>query len=447
MAKRTLLGLLLLVLVALSVLLSWTQAPSVQSSPAGGRANAATLDSYVREFRFTELAALIPGLPASRDRDYFAGVLANREGRAAESIELLEGVLPKVKASSPERAAVALLSLADDYVKTYRYADAVRAYQDLLHNFASQLDKSEKQSTTDDYRTVLLLKDAPPQSITFAGSVDLPMHRNPVLDTLDVALTVGGVTESWILDTGANYSAVTASFARRLGAKLLPGEAQTQGITGAENKLRAAILPELKVGGATVHNVVLVVLEDSSFNVPAGKDKRYQINAVLGYPVLQALQRVTFASDGHFLAGPGSPGGDSGAPMFMNLLMPLLECRVEGRPVLFSFDSGANQSFFSVRYYREFASQFKGLTKKRHGMGGAGGVRFVDAYFLPHPQLGIGAATVTLKNVPVLPALGTYADKLFGNLGRDVTDPYSSFTIDFASMRFQLGNKLPAAGY
>ena len=48
---------------------------------------------------------------------------------------------------------------------------------------------------------------------------------------------------------------------------------------------------------------------------------------------------------------------------------------------------------------------------------------------------------VTLHGVPVLPRLGTDGDNFFGNLGRDLTDPYSSFTIDFANMRFALGPK------
>jgi hypothetical protein len=74
-------------------------------------------------------------------------------------------------------------------------------------------------------------------------------------------------------------------------------------------------------------------------------------------------------------------------------------------------------------------------------MGGAGGVRRLLAYYLPHPQLGVGPTTVTLRNVPVVPELGTDADELFGNLGRDLTDGYRSFTIDFVAMRFRLGDR------
>ncbi len=424
--------------LALSAFVSAQQAPSPQVASA-------QLDGLVRDFRFTEFAERVAAVQPSSDREYFAGVLANREGRIDDSIVLLKKALPHVKASSPLRAAVALHALADDYVKAYRYNDAISAYEDLLHHFAGHLDKAERQSTTDDYRAVFLLKDAPPQTISFAGSVDLPLRRNSALDTLDTVLTVNSVAQSWILDTGANFSTVSASFAKRIGAKLLKGEAQTQGITGVENKLQVAILPELRLGGAVVHNVVLLVLEDRNLNVPSGPNTRYQINAVLGYPVLHALQRITFTHDGHFLAGPDSPTIRDGARLFMNMLMPLLECSVEGRPALFSFDTGANTSMFSNRYYREFPSQFVGLKRKPYRMGGAGGVRTLAVYYLPHPQLGVGATSVTLKDVPVVPPLGTDTDKVFGNIGRDVTDPYRSFTLDFADMRFALGDRLPDA--
>jgi hypothetical protein len=379
----------------------------------------------------------------SAERDYFEGVLANREGHLAESIALLEKVTPQIRPSNPMRAAVALHSLADDYVKSFRYNDAIRTYQDLLDNFGGQLGKAERQSTSDDYGMLLLLKDVPPQTISFDGPVDLTTHRNSALDTIDSELTVGGVTASWILDTGANFSTVSESFARRLGLPLVKGTAQTQGITGAENKMNVAVLPELKLGGATVRNVVLSVLEDSSLDVPSGKDSRYQIQAVLGYPVLRALERITFTKDGHFLASPGSPAIGGGALLYMDLLTPLLQCKVEGRDVVFSFDTGANNSFFSVRYSREFASQLRGLEEKPYGMGGAGGISKMLAYYLPRASLDIGSTTATLTHVPVLPELGTDSDKLFGNLGRDLTDPYRSFTIDFVTMRFELGEKIP----
>jgi len=255
-------------------------------------------------------------------------------------------------------------------------------------------------------------------------------------------LTVNGVEQPWIVDTGANFSTVSASFAARLGVRVSKGSAQTQGVTGAENKLHVALLPELKLGGAVVHNVVLLVLDDESLDLQIGKTERYQINAVLGYPVLQALKRVTFTKDGHLLAGPDSPSAGDGARLYMDKLTPLLECETENRKVLFAFDTGAEQSMLSERYLRDFPEPFKGLEKEPFAMGGAGGVTTGTAYHLPEVDLGVGQARAALRKVPVMPATGTDLDRTYGNLGRDLVDQYQSFTIDFENMRFFLGEKL-----
>lgn len=412
------------------------------SAAAAQPASSAGLDLYVKNYDYAQLEQDVDAMPQSPDRDYFRGVLANRTNRLADSIELLTAVLPHLESSAPERAAVALDALADDYVKSFRCSDAIPMYEKLLGNYSSHLGAVEKQSTDDDYHAVLLLKGAPPQTISFDGAIDLATHRNPVLGTIDADLTVNGIEQSWILDTGANFSTVSASFAAKLGVQLSQGAAQTEGITGAENKLQVAILPEMKLGGATIRNVVLLVLDDANLNVPTGKT-HYQINAVLGYPVMQALQRITFTKDGHFLAGPDSPFGRDGARLYMDELTPLLECDVENRKLLFSFDTGADESVLSDRYRHDFHRAFKGLHKKPYGMGGTGGVKIMRAYYLPEVQLGVGQAHPALYKVPVVPPIGSDIDRRYGNLGRDLVDPYSSFTIDFGNMRFLLGDALP----
>jgi predicted aspartyl protease len=74
-------------------------------------------------------------------------------------------------------------------------------------------------------------------------------------------LEVNGVKERWLLDTGANFSVASKSFAEKLGLKPLPGTAQTMsGLTGIENPMKIAILQELRMGGATIQNVVLLIL-------------------------------------------------------------------------------------------------------------------------------------------------------------------------------------------
>jgi hypothetical protein len=49
----------------------------------------------------------------------------------------------------------------------------------------------------------------------------------------------------------------------------------------------------------------------------------------------------------------------------------------------------------------------------------------------------VGAATVTLRDVTVLPSrMNAGIDILFGNLGQDFVDGFESYTLDFRKMTF-----------
>jgi predicted aspartyl protease len=399
-------------------------------------------DIEVKEFRLDELEARLRTIGPGPEHDYFAGVLANRAGRIAESIGLLNGALPNIRVSRPDRAAVALEALADDYSKSFQYADAARAYDDLLTHYASQLSRIQLQGTKDDSGVVHLLLRAPAQTITWDGSTRLATERN-ALGTINTELTVNGVGEQWLLDTGANLSVVSRSFAQRLGLKLLPGVGQTMaGVTGIENPLHVAILPTLQMGSATLHNVVVMVLDDANLNVGLGKGT-YQINAVIGYPVFRALGTVTFLHGGGFEAGDKTRRSTAGARMYMKLLTPVIECGVEGKNLPFSFDTGASGTNLSLRYYDRFRGEARTWVKGENESYGAGGLVKRTIYLQPQLNLGIGDETVTLNRVPIfLSSMGSDIDDLYGNLGQDVVAKFDSFTLDFSTMTFHLGEPL-----
>jgi predicted aspartyl protease len=397
------------------------------------------LDLEVKELRFDELESRLRDIESGPQRDYFAGVLANATGHIADSIRLLSGVLPPFRISRPDRAAVALEDLADDYAKSFQYADAARADDDLLTHFSAQLRPEELQGAKDDMRVMQMLREAPAQTITWDGAVKLKTERNP-LNSMNVDLTVNGVRGPWLLDTGANLSLVSQSFAERLGLKLLAGTGQTTaGLTGIENPLRVALLPTLQMGGATLHNVVVMVLNDANLNIKLGKST-YQINGIIGYPVFQALGTITFLRDGEFEAGDKTRASGIGARMYMDGLTPIIECAVEGQNLPFGFDTGASDTDFLVRYYQRFHNESKNWKKVKNETSGAGGVVKRRVYIQPQVKLGIGDRTVTLEKVSVYTsASGSNNTELYGNLGQDVVANFESFTLDFSTMTFVLG--------
>ncbi|MFZ0278458.1 MAG: retropepsin-like aspartic protease [Candidatus Sulfotelmatobacter sp.] len=399
-------------------------------------------DLDVKEFKFEDLASKIRTMKPGPEHDYFAGVLANAKNHIEESIQLLTTALPNLQESRRDRAGIALQTLADDYTKAFRYADAARTDDDVLTHFSDQLTPEELKGAKDDSGIMHILQDAPPQTITWDGPVDLKTERNPI-NSINLKLTVNGISGPWLVDTGANLSLVSESLAARLGLTPLPGVAQTQGgLTGIENPLHVAVLPTLQIGGAALHNVVLMILPDANININLGKTS-YQINGIVGYPVLEALGVIGFLQDGRFEAGAATRAKESGAPMYMNGLTPLVVCNLEGKDLPFSFDTGASDTNLYVRYYREFRSKSRGWKRATEKTAGAGGLVKRRIYFQPEVRLGIGDKTAILKKVSIYTSgTGTDTEYLYGNLGQDVPANFSSYTLDFTNMIFTLGDWL-----
>jgi Aspartyl protease len=199
-----------------------------------------------------------------------------------------------------------------------------------------------------------------------------------------------------------------------------------------------AILPEVDFAGAKIRNVVVMVFDDANLNIPLGEGKSYQIQAILGFPVFQALKAITFSKDGYFEARAARKHAGY-SRIFLDKLTPLVEGEVDGKTLLFSFDTGAGDSEFTKKYFDAFPKQFEGLKTKSMGTGGAGGMTENVVYELPSAKIEIGGQHVELSKVMTLTTLaGTGLDELYGNLGQDLIGQFGSFTLDFGRMRFSL---------
>ena len=403
-------------------------------------------DAELRDFRLGELEARLNKMPPGSERDYFAGMLANRNGRIAESVRLLNGALPGLRESNPGRAEIALETLGDDYTKSFDYAAAARTYDDLLAHFAGQIDPNDLGGVKNTADLLHILRESPAQTIAWTGPATLKTERN-VLGSANAELTVNGVREQWLLDTGAGISVVSKSFAQRLGLTLLKGTSRTRaGVTGIENELSLAVLRDLPIGGASLHNVVVLVLDDANLSIQWSAHDRYQINGIIGYPVFQALGTVRFLHDGGFVAGDAARSKGAGAQMYLKDLKPVVACAVGGKSLPFTFDTGASSTDLSVRYYSLFRGKSLGWKQSTDNVSGAGGVVSRKIVVQPRFSLGIGDKTVILNNVSISPArTGAPNDELFGNLGQDVVAKFDSFTLDFVKMTFSLGDPLSAA--
>jgi predicted aspartyl protease len=403
-------------------------------------------DWLLRQNRYPELAAWVTAqhhqpTASAGDLAYFRGVLANRQNRSAESIRLLGPVSSRLDpVADSARIRVVLETLADDYTKTYQYGAAAGAFERLERLRAASMTEREREDVRNGLAIRTLLRGAPAQRVLDARPFAVPLRRDS-LGLMEVPVRVGPDSAWWILDTGANFSTLTKSTARRLGLTVSRGTAKVKGMTGAYSPLHVAIVPEVRIGTARVRNVAVLVLADSDLFIP---QMPFQITAILGYPVLEALDRIAVGTN-QLQVTPDPQGAPSDSSnLFLDDLQPLIAVTVDDSTALYHFDSGADASILGVHFCRAYPQRMAGLASHDTEFGGAGGSHKYGAYTLARLPMSVRGTIATLDSVSVLKDSTTAAfEPYYGNLGQDLVAAFGGFTIDFRAMTFHLGTSVP----
>jgi hypothetical protein len=264
----------------------------------------------------------------------------------------------------------------------------------------------------------------------------LQTYRN-ALGTRNVDLTVRGVTLPWMIDTGANYSIVSESAARRMKLTVRDAGYHVAGSTGHSVVTRIAVIDRLPVGSVILRNVVAIVAPDAAMHIRTARAD-YQIEAALGYPAMAMLGRFRIDPDGTFAIDRNAPLLGSGATLYMNQLTPVAEVEIAGRKSLLSIDTGARRTTLYASYAARFDDRASLWSKTRDTSSGLGGS--IESDVLIEPQLTIRAGGQIVVERDVSIALdGDKASPILGNLGQPALSANGSYTVDFRSMRLLLG--------
>src|SRR5580698_585849 len=417
------------------VVLAWSLPP--QSKDAVSQSGTTDLNQLLRDRHYLELNAALSSKSnlSVSDRTFFEGVMANRCNRVADSIKMLEPLVPTLSTTDKERGVITLSTLADDYEKSFRYSDAANAYSELDIRFGLLMDENERRRVSREAARWSLLRGSPPQSIEVKQPFSVPTRKDRV-GLPEVSADFGKFHESLILDTGANLSAISFSLAQRLGLKISNSSATSNGIAGRRMTIRTAVIPEFRLGEAKLRNVAVIVINDNDMIVPS---LHYRIPGSIGFPVLSALGRITFFADGRFGVGSNPATGVPTVEenLFLQRLTPVVAAEIGGAERLFTVDTGSAGTFLTVQYYLDHRSEFASQTVGNFELAGAGGVRTYPSYLTPEVTIKMGGACVSANQLPVIAQdRGQSDDKFYGNIGQLVLGQFKSYTFDFEKMSF-----------
>jgi len=421
--------------IALLLILNFAPSASMQTAPSPKAATGfARLQSLVETRQYLSLEN---GIASTRlevaEAALFRGILANRRNRLRDSIDLLEPLAAKLAAAPASwREKELMTTLADDYSKTFEYARSEATFSKLLQRYGASLTKREHRNFSNRLSEMHLLRAAPPQTLEKTSPSMLTAKING-MGLLEVPVEASGKSESWVMDTGANTCVITETTARRIGLQLLEGAATTDDISGLPVSFRIGVLPELKIGNTTLHNVELPVTADKNLNF-AGT----QIQGIIGFPVQSALGSFSVYADGS-VGIDSDPPSETTAEMFMEQQTPLVSVKAGGEARLFSLDTGATGSTFSERFYRVIQSKLADQPVKTLPVTGAGGTHSIRGYEMKDLAITIAGEDVLLKSAGVFSEpTGAGIDDVFGNLGQDVLRSFKSYTVDFRGMMFSV---------
>ena len=397
-------------------------------------APAQTLEELYKSRQYFELRDATGKKANTSQADYlfYKAVVANRFNDPKGSIGDLQKFLKPQKVDG-KLAKEAYEMLADNYVKTYQYGKASETYRYLQEKYKTPGDSSPEAAYANLAGLWGALGNVAAQTVLVQSDTVIQGTRDKAR-LLNVPVEISGQKMDFIFDTGANLSTMTVSTANKLGLKIIESNVTIGSSTENKVKSKLAVAPELRLGDIVVRNAIFLVLDDSALSFP---QINYQINAILGFPVMMGFGKMTLTKDDKIAVSVKKEKIVTGPNMLLDGLMPVVEGERNGKKMAFTFDTGAQRSKFYSLFYESATDEAKAAAlPHKIRSGGAGGVTESPGYKMKDVELTIGGKTVHFKEIEVISEKISERSRVFyGNLGQDLIKQYDKMTIDFRSMR------------
>lgn len=209
--------------------------------------------------------------------------------------------------------------------------------------------------------------------------------------------------------------------------KLLAGDIEVGSITGKKTKANIAICPQFTFGTIKVTHAIFLVFEDSALNFP---QIEYQINGILGFPVINALREIEITQEGTFIVPKEETVNRFPSNLALDELTPIIH--IDGKN--YSFDTGADQSMLYPNYYEENRDSINKLYKPvKIRMGGAGGIKEMDGFIISKSFQNQGKQVV-LEHLQLIKEDTADHQGIYGNIGQDFIRQFKKMTLNFHQM-------------
>jgi tetratricopeptide (TPR) repeat protein len=386
----------------------------------------ASLSSFYETHQWFKLGDAVTKTGAST---FYRGAVAYAFDDARQAEHYLNPVI--AAAPQSERASDARKMLIHLYMRTGRYRKAFSATE--KERAVNPDDAGLKTASA----LLGVLSQSPEQEVSRRRSSEIRYTTKE--GNLFIPVDINGKRANYILDTGASYSIVSHSEAKRLGLTLVQGGGhQIEGSSGAKVDFGVAVANQLDVGEFRLRHVAFLVLEDNRQPFVGLESAE---RGVLGLPVVLSFETLRWKRDGTFEFGfAPSVRRTAVGRLCFDGLQPVIEGQFRESQIMLFLDTGATRTRILPLFAKEFpifVSRFGQEDSDR--VTGVSGSVDVDALRLPELTLRIGGFDTILRHAPVL-LKDTTSDSHWWHvwLGMDLLNQPRMVTLDFNSMTVAL---------
>ncbi|GHC60819.1 retropepsin-like aspartic protease [Ulvibacter litoralis] len=318
----------------------------------------------------------------------------------------------------------------DNEFKLYEYNSAKESLKKLLENYKRHFNKEELEDLKNDLNMYSALETIPFQKINKTKELHIQMTKD-IAGLNNLPVHTKKDSSQFIFDTGANLSVVSETTSQKLGIEiLLNSTINVNALTGGSVKARLGWAREINIENITLNNVVFLVFKNADLAFPS---INYQINGILGYPVIAALGEIQIGKEGVFKVPKVTPTNSKDRNLALDILTPITKVD----DLLYTFDTGAASTMLYPVYYQlNKASIEKKYIKESIQLGGAGGVINYQGFHFPH-TIDAFDKKITLETILLIDMKQKH-HRIMGNLGQDYLGQFGTMILNFRSMHISL---------
>jgi len=380
-------------------------------------------------FRFTR-SADGQGLSDWQSK-YIKSLVLNLQNRNAASNDVISELITANSHDMHDSLKMLLYETRlKNSVNMFNYKDAAYCSEVILQNYSSLVDTAELADIKNSLVIWKAAENLGLQTIQFTGDSKINTSKD-LAGLTNIPIKCNGHTEDFVFDTGANFSVVSASYAKKLKMIMIGGGFEVGSVTGKKISSRLAYAEMIEIGGMKISNVLFLVMPDESLSFAGGL---YEIKGIIGFPVIKEMKELHIRKNEIFI--PAARSVSELGNLLIDGFIPVIEVVNNNDSLAFTFDTGAKTTLLYSSYYNLNKSVIdKKYKPEEIEFAGAGGTIKLKGFVLNDLIFRIGTSRLRIDEIKLVAERIKDHDKSFyGNLGQDYMGEFSEMVLNFEQL-------------